>query len=55
MKGDQERCRDAGMDGYLAKPIRPDDLNALLDGFPGSLTGAPGSDPAVEPEPACQA
>jgi signal transduction histidine kinase/DNA-binding response OmpR family regulator len=42
MKGDQERCRDAGMDGYLAKPIRPDDLTALLDGFPGSLTGAKG-------------
>ena len=21
MKGEEERCRDAGMDGYLAKPI----------------------------------
>jgi len=61
MKGDQERCRAAGMDGYLAKPIRLDDLNALLDGFPGSLLAAQGPvqgasrDQAVEPEPACQA
>jgi CheY-like chemotaxis protein len=21
MKGDEERCREAGMDGYVAKPI----------------------------------
>jgi CheY-like chemotaxis protein len=32
MKGDAERCRDAGMDGHLAKPIRPADLYAVVDG-----------------------
>jgi CheY-like chemotaxis protein len=32
MKGDAERCRAAGMDGYLAKPICPADLYAVVDG-----------------------
>jgi CheY-like chemotaxis protein len=32
MKGDEERCRMAGMDGYLPKPIRPADLYAIVDG-----------------------
>ncbi len=30
MKGDQERCQVAGMDGYLAKPIRPQELDRIL-------------------------
>ena len=38
MKGDEQRCLDAGMDGYLAKPIRGEELSALLDSFPGNLT-----------------
>ena len=33
MKGDDQRCIDAGMDGYLAKPIRGPELYALLEGF----------------------
>jgi signal transduction histidine kinase/DNA-binding response OmpR family regulator len=33
MKGDQERCLAAGMDGYLSKPIRPDELDAVLDSY----------------------
>ena len=30
MKGDRERCFEAGMDGYVAKPIQTDDLFAAI-------------------------
>ena len=31
MKGDREICVAAGMDGYLTKPIRPNELDDILD------------------------
>jgi signal transduction histidine kinase/DNA-binding response OmpR family regulator len=31
MKGDEERCRQAGMDGYVAKPIKSSVLFAAID------------------------
>jgi CheY-like chemotaxis protein len=31
MKGDEEKCLAAGMDGYVSKPIRPDDLRQAIE------------------------
>jgi CheY-like chemotaxis protein len=31
MKGDEERCLAAGMDGYIAKPIHAEELYRLLE------------------------
>jgi CheY-like chemotaxis protein len=52
MKGDDQRCLEAGMDGYLAKPIRSEEVYLLLDGFPGILVKAEARrpDPATVPE-----
>jgi two-component system sensor histidine kinase/response regulator len=33
MNGDKERCIAAGMDGYLSKPIRPQELDEVLDNY----------------------
>ena len=35
MKGDREKCIAAGMDSYLTKPIRPQELDAVLDRYCG--------------------
>jgi CheY-like chemotaxis protein/HPt (histidine-containing phosphotransfer) domain-containing protein len=40
MQGDAQRCLAAGMDAYLAKPLRSEDLYAIID----QLLGA-GTDP----------
>ena len=45
MKGDDDRCLNAGMDGYLTKPIRSEELHALLDGFSVNLATAEGTPP----------
>src|SRR6185503_19283590 len=32
MKGDRERCLDAGMDGYVTKPLQAEALYAAIEG-----------------------
>ena len=33
MKGDQEKCLEVGMDGYLPKPVSPEKLYGAIEGF----------------------
>lgn len=46
LKGDLERCLDAGMDDYLSKPFTREQLHAVL-----SLCLSGGGDVATRPEP----
>jgi CheY-like chemotaxis protein len=42
LKGDRERCLEAGMDGYLAKPVRANDLYETIEAVLAQLvTGTP--------------
>jgi len=41
MQGDRERCLDAGMDGYLSKPIDVDELVATVERFGGEQRPSP--------------
>jgi two-component system sensor histidine kinase/response regulator len=40
MEGDRERCLQAGMDDYISKPLRPDQLDAVLERWLGRAAPA---------------
>ncbi len=42
MEGDREFCLEAGMDDYIAKPIKADELHALIHRPPASGNGSAG-------------
>ncbi|MGA2183454.1 MAG: response regulator [Bryobacteraceae bacterium] len=44
MKGDRERCLECGMDSYVEKPIRSEELLATIDRFLKSSARRPGLD-----------
>jgi CheY-like chemotaxis protein len=54
MTGDRERCLEAGMDGYVSKPLRPDQLLATVDGLVAPQSEA-ASGPASVAVPASDA
>jgi CheY-like chemotaxis protein len=46
MAGDREQCLAANMDGYIAKPLRPRELIAEVEGSVGSETEPPSGAPS---------
>jgi CheY-like chemotaxis protein len=50
LKGDRDRCLAAGMDGYVTKPLRPQELFDALEGLPvASVAGASAAGSIAEP------
>jgi CheY-like chemotaxis protein len=51
MESDHARCLETGLDGYLTKPINPEQLLAAID----TALGQSGRPPKNESRPACDA
>jgi HPt (histidine-containing phosphotransfer) domain-containing protein len=49
MKGDRERCLAVGMDAYVSKPLRPQEVFAAIDELVGrARDAAPSAQPVVD-------
>lgn len=50
MRGDRERCLEAGMDGYIPKPIRANDLYTAIEGITDRVRESHGDDAGITDE-----
>jgi len=48
IKGDRERCLEAGMDDYIVKPFEPDALLEMIERLLAAKDGKPDEKPPIE-------
>jgi CheY-like chemotaxis protein/HPt (histidine-containing phosphotransfer) domain-containing protein len=51
MQGDREKCLAAGMDDYIAKPIRPEDVRAIVERWAPKIAHSPEAAPPCAATP----
>jgi CheY-like chemotaxis protein/nitrogen-specific signal transduction histidine kinase/HPt (histidine-containing phosphotransfer) domain-containing protein len=52
MQGDREKCLAAGMDDYIAKPVRPEDVRAVIERWGAAAAQAPAPENPASTPPA---